>query len=152
MQRLRLVVMIASLIATGWWFGHTSAQGGRRYIEPRTADSTGAPFSGGILVDDVFFVSGTLGLETGQKVPATPEAEATNMLNNFQNTLKQGGMTMDDLVAVTIYCSDVALYDAFNKIYRGYFKREFPTRAFIGSGKLLFGARFEIQGVAVKRP
>lgn len=152
MHRLRLAVMIACLVATGWWFGQMSAQGTRRYIEPRTADSTGAPFSGGVLLDDVFFVSGTLGLEAGQKVPATPEAEATNMLNNVQNTLKQAGLTMDDLVSVQIFCSDVAHYDAFNKIYRGYFKREYPSRAFIGSGKLLFGARFEIQGVAVKRP
>ena len=44
-----------------------------------------------------------------------------------------------------------AHYDVWNKVYRGYFTKEFPARAFIGSGKLLFGARFEIQGIAVKR-
>jgi 2-iminobutanoate/2-iminopropanoate deaminase len=73
------------------------------------------------------------------------------VLNNVQNVLKQAGMTMDDLVSVQIFCSDVAHYDAFNKVYRTYFKQEFPARAFIGSGKLLFGARFEIQAIAVKR-
>ena len=61
-------------------------------------------------------------------------------------------MTMDDLCRVQVYCSDVGHYDVFNKIYRGYFKQEFPARAFLGSGKLLFGARFEVLGVAVKRP
>ena len=47
--------------------------------------------------------------------------------------------------------ADVAHYDAFNKVYRGFFKQEYPARAFLGSGKLLFGARFEVQGIAVKR-
>ena len=60
-------------------------------------------------------------------------------------------MTMDDLVSVQIFCSDVRHYDAFNGVYRTYFKKEFPARAFIGAGTLLFGARFEVQGIAVKR-
>jgi 2-iminobutanoate/2-iminopropanoate deaminase len=63
----------------------------------------------------------------------------------------KAGMTMDDLVSVQIYCSDLRHYDAFNTVYRRYFTREFPARAFLGSGPLLFGARFEVVGVAVKR-
>ncbi len=43
-------------------------------------------------------------------------------------------MTMDDLVSVQIFCPDVANYDAFNKVYRTFFKQEFPARAFLGSG------------------
>jgi 2-iminobutanoate/2-iminopropanoate deaminase len=57
---------------------------------------------------------------------------------------------MDDLVSVQIFCSDVKHYAAFNQVYRTYFNREYPARAFIGSGGLLFGARFEVQGIAVK--
>jgi 2-iminobutanoate/2-iminopropanoate deaminase len=59
---------------------------------------------------------------------------------------------MDDLVSVQVFCSDVKHYDAFNAVYRTYFKREFPARAFIGVGTLLFNARFEVQGIAVRRP
>jgi enamine deaminase RidA (YjgF/YER057c/UK114 family) len=54
-------------------------------------------------------------------------------------------------VVVQVFCSDVTHYDAFNKVYRTMFKRELPARAFIGAGKLLFNARFEVQGIAVKR-
>ena len=36
-------------------------------------------------------------------------------------------------------------------VYRTYFSQEFPARAFIGSGDLLFNARFEVQGIAVAR-
>ncbi len=69
----------------------------------------------------------------------------------MQSTLEAAGMTMDDLVSVQVFCSDVAHYAAFNAVYRTYFTTEFPARAFIGAGTLLFDARFEVQGIAVKR-
>ena len=60
-------------------------------------------------------------------------------------------MTMDDLVFVQLFSSDVADYDAFNSVYRTYFTQEYPARAFIGVGTLLFNARFEMQSIAVRR-
>lgn len=150
MTRIRIAALILMFVGVSV-FTSASAQSGRRYVTPRTPADTGAPFSGAVINGDTMYLSGQLGLETGNKPPATVEAEATNVLNNVQNLLKQGGMTMDDLVYVQIFCSDVAHYDAFNKIYRTYFKQEFPARAFLGSGTLLFGARFEVQGIAVKR-
>ena len=61
-------------------------------------------------------------------------------------------MTMDDLVTATVYCPDVKTYYApFNTVYRQYFKKEFPARAFVGSGPLLFDSKFEMQAIAVKR-
>jgi enamine deaminase RidA (YjgF/YER057c/UK114 family) len=51
---------------------------------------------------------------------------------------------------VTIYCTDIALYDKFNAVYRSYFHGHFPTRAFIGVSQLVRGAHFEIAGIAVK--
>lgn len=127
----------------------TSAQSSRRYINPRSAsnpaNATQPPFSGAVVVGDTAYLSGVLG--TGD----TAEAAATAGLNSLQNNLKAAGMTMDDLVSIQIFCPDVANYDAFNRIYRTYFKQEFPARAFLGSGPLLQGAKFEIQGIAVKR-
>lgn len=146
----KVAATLATVLAIGWFAG-ASAQTGRKYIQPRDAKSTAAPFSGGVLIGDTFYLSGTLGLEGNQQVPASAETEATNVLNTIQKTLAEAGMTMDDLVSVQVFCSDVSNYDAFNKVYRGFFKQEFPARAFLGSGKLLFGARFEVQGIAVKR-
>ena len=74
-----------------------------------------------------------------------------NRLNSMLSTLEAAGMTMDDLVSVQVFCSDVAHCAAFNAVCRTYFTREFPARAFIGAGTLLFEARFEVQGIAVKR-
>ena len=129
-----------------------SAQEVRRYINPRSAaELTALPFSGAVLVGNTLYLSGTIGLDENQQVPSTPEAEARLVLNDMQGTLEAAGMTMDDLVSVQVFCSDVAYYAAFNAVYRTYFTREFPARAFVGAGTLLFDARFEVQGIAVKR-
>ena len=129
-----------------------SAQDVRRYTNPRSAaDSTALPFSGAVLVGSTLYLSGTIGLDENQQVPSSPEAEARLVLNSMQGTLEAAGMTMDDLVSVQVFCSDVAHYAAFNSVYSTYFTREFPARAFVGVGTLLFDARFEVQGIAVKR-
>jgi 2-iminobutanoate/2-iminopropanoate deaminase len=110
-----------------------------------------APFSDAVLVGDTLYIAGRLGLDakTG-KVPADVEQEARNVLDGFKAVLAQANMTMDDLVTVQVFCSDVSLFDKWNGVYRSYFKKDFPARAFIGSGKLLFDAHFEMQGTAVK--
>jgi len=139
-----IVLLLAALLFPG----QVLAQ--RSYINPSHASGSGSPFSGAVQVDDTLYISGMLGLEGGQ-VPDDPAQEARNVLNAIQSTLEQAGMTMDDLVYVQIFCSDVSHYDAFNGVYRGYFSEEFPARAFVGAGTLLFNARFEIQAIAVRR-
>jgi len=111
-----------------------------------------APFSDGILVGDTLYLAGRLGLDpkTNQP-PEDPEQEARLLLDGMQSVLKAAGMTMDDLATVTVYSPDVSLYTKFNGVYRTYFQKEFPARAFVGSGALLFGARFEVQAIAVKQ-
>ncbi|PCJ23725.1 MAG: reactive intermediate/imine deaminase [SAR86 cluster bacterium] len=123
----------------------------REYINPSSASEAGvSPFSGAVLTDGTLYLSGMIGLVDGQ-VPDSAAEEARVLLDQVKATLEQAGMTMDDLVYVQIFCSDVAHYDAFNSVYRGYFTEEFPARAFVGVGTLLFDARFEIQSIAVKR-
>jgi len=148
-HRLLIVVVAAILGATSL---RTDAQQSRRYIAPRTAaDATLPPYSGAVHVGDTLYLSGDTGVDANNQIPDTPEAEATLLLDKIQKTMKGAGFTMDDLVTVTVYCSDVKHYDSFNKVYRTYFKKEFPARAFIGAGTLLDNARFEMQGIAVKR-
>lgn len=104
-----------------------------------------------MLVGDTFYVSGHIGLDpTTKKPPADVEEEARLVLDAFRETLSRAKLGMDDLVFVQLFCSDVSLFEKFNSVYRTYFAKSFPARAFIGSGSLLFDARFEIQGIAVK--
>ena len=110
-----------------------------------------APFSDAVLVGDTLYIAGRVGLDpkTG-KVPEDVDQEARNVLEGFKAVLAQANMNMDDLVSVQVFCSDVSLFGKWNDVYRSYFKKEFPARAFIGSGHLLLGAHFEMQGTALK--
>jgi len=129
-----------------------AADSERTFIAPPGADpKVAAPFSNGVMVDGTFYVGGHLGVDpaTG-KVPADAEAEARLVLDAVKVSLERGGLTMADLVSVTVYCTDLDLYDKFNAVYRTYFRDHYPARAFVAVAKLVRGARFEIAGVAVK--
>lgn len=111
----------------------------------------GLPYSDAVLSGNTLYVAGRIGFKPGtREVPADPREEAGLMLDQVRSVLEQAGMGMNDLVYVQIFCSDVSLFDKFNEVYRQYFSGELPARAFIGSGPLLFGARFEIIGIAQK--
>jgi len=120
--------------------------------KPSSPAPSGLPFSTALAVGDTLYVSGHLAIDpkTGQ-APADPRAEAAMVLDAVKKTVEASGFTMDELVSVTVYCTDLGLYDTFNSVYRGYFHGRFPTRAFIGVSTLLRGAHFEIQGIADRR-
>ncbi len=134
--------------------GHVAAQG--KQTTRRAIKATGAaanlPFSEGIVVGDTLYVAGHIGTDpkTGM-APADVNQEINFLLDGFKTTLREGGMTMDDLVSVQVYCTDLSLYDKFNAAYAACFKKEFPARMFIGAGSLLRNGHFEMMGVAVKR-
>jgi 2-iminobutanoate/2-iminopropanoate deaminase len=109
------------------------------------------PFSSAVVVGNTAYLSGHLGLTPGTRtIPAEIDAEIHLMLSSLRDTLTRAMLTMNDLVFVQVFCSDVSLFDQFNAIYTAYFQYPLPARAFLGSGPLLFGAHFEVQGIAVK--
>jgi enamine deaminase RidA (YjgF/YER057c/UK114 family) len=122
----------------------------RRYINlPNRAPSL--PFSDAVLVGDTLYISGRIGIDpaTGE-APESIDAELELLFGGFRAVLRQAGMTMDDLVWVQVHSPDVSLWQRFNAAYVKVFSREFPARAFLGSGKLLLRGRFEMLGIAVK--
>jgi len=148
----RLLAAVALAVTAGPASGDPPASPERSYIEHRSPPASPAlPFNDAVRSGDMRYVAGHLGIDpkTGS-VPSDPEAEARLLMGAVQRTLERAGFTMDDFVSVTVYCTDLGLYDAFNKIYAGYFHGPHPARAFIGVGELLRGARFEVQGVAQK--
>jgi 2-iminobutanoate/2-iminopropanoate deaminase len=123
--------------------------------QPPTMSATSVaklPFSPGLTLGDTLYVSGHLGVDpTIGKAPADPEEEARQVLHSVELTLKEAGMSMDDLVYVEIYCTDLKLYGVFNKAYASTLKSPYPARDFIGVKDLLFGAHFEVMGIAVRK-
>jgi 2-iminobutanoate/2-iminopropanoate deaminase len=112
------------------------------------------PFSPGLQLGDTLYVSGHLGVTSSpapDAVPVTPEQEATLVLASVEKTLQEAGMSIDDLVYVEIYCTDLSLYATFNKVYAAKFHTPYPARDFIGVKDLLFGNHFEVMGIAVRQ-
>ncbi|MGI9104322.1 MAG: RidA family protein [Terriglobales bacterium] len=126
-----------------------NASSRRHVVTPRPVQP---PFSDAVVVGNTAYVAGHIGLDpkTG-KLPESVDEEIKLLLDGFRRTVGEAGMTMDDLVFVQVFSPDLSLYAKFNAAYKTYFGKEYPARAFIGSGPLLFGGHFEMNGIAVKR-
>src|ERR1700743_45364 len=84
------------------------------------------PFTNGLPLGDSLYVSGHLGVDPAVGKPSDdPEEEARKVLDSVDATLKQNGMSMDDLVYVEIFCTDLKLYTAFNKVYGPMFHKAY---------------------------
>jgi 2-iminobutanoate/2-iminopropanoate deaminase len=123
----------------------------RRIHVPPPSGFGPLPFSSGVMAGETFYLAGHIGIDPAtRKIPQDIEAEVRLLMEGIRNTLGEVELTLQDVVSVQIFCPDVSLFDRFNAVYRTYFEEPLPARAFIGSGPLLFGAHFEIQGIAVK--
>ena len=129
-----------------------AAQTGRTFIKSQLAADRHLPFSSAVKVGDTLYIAGTTAdpdrIAKGQSL----EDEATDLMDQIKQNLGKAGMTMDDVVSVQVFCTDLANYQAFNGVYRKYFREDFPARTFVGVNKLLFGARFEVTAIAVAPP
>jgi 2-iminobutanoate/2-iminopropanoate deaminase len=146
LSRFSVAVLFLSLCVT-------AGAADRKYVvKPRPESLKGLPFSDAVLVGNTLYIAGHIGLDpkTGQP-PASAEDEARMVMDSIKQTVESAGLTMDDVVSMQVFCTDLKLYDTFNGVYRTYFHGEFPARAFIGAGNLLRGGRYEVMGIAVKK-
>jgi 2-iminobutanoate/2-iminopropanoate deaminase len=115
------------------------------------ARNTSLPFSDGVLVGNTLYLSGRIGIDPATGVCPSDLGQELNLLfKGFQAVLQKAGMSMDDLVWVQVYSPDISLWEQFNAEYVKHFSKDLPARAFIGSGPLLKGGRFEMMGIAVR--
>jgi reactive intermediate/imine deaminase len=147
LTRLVTVTLLLSLCG-----GTSLAEPERSAINgPRSANRVPLPFSDAVRVGDTLYISGTVSLDPKtDRAAADPRVEATDVMNRVKATVESAGFHMDDVVSMQVYCTDLALYDTFNAVYRGYFTHDFPARAFIGVKELLRGAHFEVMGIAIR--
>ena len=152
----RIAFLLAVLLVAGFLTAHgvfsKSAPQSTRKAFNAPEKIVQAPYSDGILAGNTLYLSGRIGLDpkTG-KPPAEIDDEIKLMLDSMKGTLAQAGMTMDDIVYVQVFSTDLTLFDKFNPIYKSYFSKDLPARAFIGAGSLLRGGHFELQAIAVRR-
>ena len=129
------------------------ANADRQFVNgTRSSARAPLPFSDAVLVGDTLYIGGHIGIDPKtDRAAEDPRTEAKFVMDRVKATVESAGLTMDDVVAMQIMCTDLGLYDTFNDVYRTYFQRGFPARAFLGANSLLRGAHYEVLGIAVRR-
>ena len=96
------------------------------------------------------FVSGQLPLDLETHKPVTgPIEEQTELaLRNVELVLKTAGSDLGRVLQMTIYVSDMDLWDAVNTSYARVLGEHRPARAIVPVKDLHFGTKIEIQAIA----
>ncbi len=106
------------------------------------------PFSSDVQVGDILYLSGEIG-DAGDgtgPVPGGIEPETHQMFKRIEATLAGHGLGLKDVFKCTVMLADMSEWQAFNKIYAGYFEPgRYPTRSAMGVNGLALGARVEME-------
>jgi 2-iminobutanoate/2-iminopropanoate deaminase len=118
--------------------------------EKAPAPFQGAPYSQGIVLGDLVFVAGQLGIDpaSGQVVEGGITAQTDRVMQNIQAILEEAGSGLEKLLKTTIYIVDLGDFAALNEVYGGYLEEPYPARATIEIGSLPSGALVEIEAIA----
>jgi 2-iminobutanoate/2-iminopropanoate deaminase len=92
-------------------------------------------YSAAIRAGDLVFVSGQVpkNPKTGQLVGEDVGTQTRQVLANIRAALEAAGASLDDVVSITAYLSDIDDWGEFNAIYKEIFRPPYPTRTTIGA-------------------
>lgn len=109
-----------------------------------------APLSPAIVAGGFVFVSGQVGMDpkTGKVVGPDLAAQTRQTLRNMQAILEGQGLSMDDLVKVNVFLTDVAHFAPMNAVYREFFTEPYPARSTVGIRLANDDLLVEIEGIA----
>ncbi|MDB4112540.1 RidA family protein [bacterium] len=96
------------------------------------------PYSQAVQWGDVVFISGQIPLnpENGQLNNTTFEDETNQVLDNLEAICQEAGGTLDHILKLTIYLTDLSKFDVVNSIMASRFSEPFPARATLEISKL----------------
>ena len=121
-------------------------------IATQNAPAAIGPYSQAIEANGTVYVSGQLGIDpsTGNFTEGGAVAQARQSLTNISNILKEAGMSMKNIVKVTVLLADINDFAAVNEIYKDFFEAPFPARSAFAVAALPKGGKIEIEAIAVK--
>ena len=124
----------------------------KQRIETSGAPPAAGPYSQAIATAGFVFCAGQVGVDpaTGALVEGGVEAQAERVLRNLTAVLEAAGLTLDDIVKTTCFLADIGDFAAFNAVYARYFGATPPARSTFQVAALPFGARVEIEAIAVR--
>ena len=121
----------------------------KKAVFPPDAAKPVAPYTPAILSGDLLFLSGQIALTpNGELRTENIEVETKQVMENLGVLLRAAGMDHSHLVKVTIFMSDMAHYNAVNKVYGSYFTDVPPAREAVAVRGLPRNVNVEISGIA----
>lgn len=124
---------------------------------PRTPISTNeapaaiGPYSQAVRAGDTVYFSGQIPLDpaTGEIVAGDITAQARRAFDNLKAVAAAAGGSLDDIVRVGLYVTDLGEFAQVNTVMAEYFASPYPARSTIEVPALPKGARFEVDAVMV---
>lgn len=118
-----------------------------------TNDAPGAPafLSQALTTNGFIFMAGQIyALPDNTLVGDTTEEKVVQIMKNLEAILKSAGASLNNIVKVVIYVTDMAVMPDFNKVYPTYFAEPYPVREAVCVKALPLGASIEISVIAEK--
>lgn len=119
-----------------------------------TSEAPSAPafLSQAITSNGFIFVSGQVhALPDNTLVGDTTEEKLAQIMKNISSILESASVSLNDVVKVVIYVTDMSMMPDLNKSYPNYFSAPFPVREAVCVKALPLGASIEVSVVAEKQ-
>lgn len=120
-----------------------------KLIHTEKAPAAVGPYSQGAIVGNLVFTSGQIPLipESGDLVTDDIKKAAKQSLENVKAILEHAGSSMDKVIKVNVFVSDMGNFAAVNEVYEEYFNEHKPARSCV-EVKLPKDALIEIEAIA----
>ncbi|EKJ67396.1 hypothetical protein NXS19_010621 [Fusarium pseudograminearum] len=104
-----------------------------------------------IIANDFVFTSGGVAMDpkTGKIIDGDIEAHTRQIIRNLDAILDEAGSSLNDVVEVNIYLSDMKYYAKMNEVYAEYWGDLKPARTCVAIKSLPMNANIEIKCVGV---
>ena len=122
----------------------------KQAIETAKAPSAIGTYSQAVRAGSTVYLSGQIGLEPeSMQMAEGIEAQTRRVFDNLRAVAEAAGGSLDGMVKLTVYLTDLAHFPRINEIMAEYFRKPYPARAAVGVAALPRGAMVEIEGVMV---
>ena len=123
----------------------------RQPIHSDHAPAAIGPYSQAVRAGNTVYLSGQIPLDpaSGALVEGDIATQARRAFDNLKAVCEAAGGTMDDIVRVGLYLTDLADFAAVNAVMAEYCREPYPSRATVQVSALPRGAQVEIDGILV---
>lgn len=110
----------------------------REAIIAKDAPFGAGPYSPAIRAGDFLFLSGIGALhpQTHEIIGSDIVEQTRWTMTNIEAILTAAGATLNNVVKMDVYLQNPKDYEAFNRVYEGYFLPPYPARLTVGAGQV----------------